>query len=220
MNTIKQHARTAGLLYLLLVPLGLFGILYTPTLVVSGDVAATVGNILAHKNLFSASIASALAVQVAQIFLVLALYRLFKETSKVWSALLVALIIPAVSIAMLNEVNRAAVLVLLSGAEYLSAFTEAQIHALIQMFLELHTYGIYVAQIFWGLWLLPMGVLAYTSGFIPKFIGVLLIIACFGYLFDSLAPFLSHIEWTVSEWTSIGEFFILIWLLHLGFMKK
>jgi len=221
MNSITKNARTAGLLYLLLVPLGLFGILYIPTLITSGDIASTIANITAHKALYSASTATALLVQVVQIFLVLALYRLFKDTSKFWAVLLVALIIPAVSIAMLNEVNHAAVLVLTSGAGYLTAFTEAQLHALVALFLDLHTYGVMIAQIFWGLWLFPMGMLAYKSGFVPKYIGVLLMIGCFGYIFDSLAPFvLPEITFTVSEYTSIGEFFMMIWLLHLGFSKK
>ena len=75
-----------------------------------------------------------------------------------------------------------AALLLLSGADYLTAFTADQLHALVMFFLDLHEYGVFIASIFCGLWLLPLGYLVFKSGYIPRILGVLLMIGCFGYL--------------------------------------
>ena len=190
-NSIQKTARTAGFLYVLLIPLGVFGMLYVPnTLFVPGDITATVSNILANQTLYSLSIVTALLTQVVQIFAVLYLYKVLKPVSKNYAVLMVVFILLAVPIAMLNENNQFAVLLLLNGAEFfgvdfLAFFTADQIEALVSLFLGLRQTGLYIAQIFWGLWLFPMGYLVFKSGFLPKIIGALLIVAGFGYLIDS-----------------------------------
>ena len=127
----NKTARIAGFLYLLLIPLGVFGILYVPsTLFVPGDVAATASNIMANETLFRLSIVSALLTQVVQIFAVLFLYKVLKPAGKNLAVLMVVFILVAVPIAMLNELNQFAVLLLLNGAGYLAAFTTDQLQAL------------------------------------------------------------------------------------------
>ena len=218
MNKAKMNpnslARLAAFLYLLMLPLGIFGILYVPaTLVVDGDIASTVNNIMENQQLFRGSITAALLVQLNQIFLVLALYKLLKVTNKNQAALMAILILVAIPIAMLNEANRLAILFLVSGAE---ASTE-QLYSLVSLFFNLHTSGIVIAQIFWGLWLFPMGYLVFKSGYIPKIIGILLIIGCFGYLLDSFVfILLPDVEMTFSEFTFIGELLLPLWLLIKG----
>ena len=114
-------------------------------------------------------------------------------------------ILVAVPIAMLNELNHFAVLETLGNAEQVS------------LFLELHEYGVFIAQIFWGIWLFPMGYLVYKSGFIPKIIGVLLMIACFGYLIDSFVVFLDiDLGVVLSDITFAGEPALVLWLLIKG----
>jgi len=91
---------------------------------------------------------------------------------------------------MLNTLNQFAALLLLSGADYLAAFTTAQLQGLAHLFLDLHEVGIIIAYIFWGLWLFPLGYLVFKSGFFPRILGILLMISCFGYLIDFFTFFL------------------------------
>ena len=214
----NKTARIAGFLYLLLIPLGIFGMLYVPnTLFVPGDIAATASNIMANQTLFRVSIVSALFTQVVQIFVVLYLYKVLKPVNKNYATLMVVFILVAVPIAMLNELNQFAVLLLLNGTDYLTFFTTDQIHALVALLLDMRQSGIFIAQIFWGLWLLPMGYLTFKSGFLPKIIGVLLIIACFGYLIDSfIFFFVPDFGIEFSQFTFLGELFITLWLLIKG----
>jgi hypothetical protein len=222
-NSIQKTARTAGFLYMLLIPLGVFGMLYVPnTLFVSGDVTATVSNIMANQTLYSLSIVAALLTQVVQIFVVLYLYKVLKPVNKNHAVLMVVFILVAVPIAMLNENNQFAVLLLLNGAEFfgvdfLTFFTADQMEALVALFLGLRQTGIFIAQIFWGLWLFPMGYLVFKSGFLPKIIGALLIVAGFGYLIESLILFfVPDFSITITLFTFLGEFLITFWLLIKG----
>jgi hypothetical protein len=217
-NSIQKTARIAGFLYLLLIPLGVFGMLYVPaTLFVPGDVAATAKNIMANETLFRLSIMSALLTQVVQIFVVLFLYKVLKPAGKNLARLMVIFILVAVPIAMLNELNQFAILILLNGAEILTAFTADQMTELISLFLDLHQHGIFIAQIFWGLWLFPMGYLVFKSGYLPRIIGLLLIVAGFGYLIDSFIFFLfPDFGMKFSEFLFLGELLMTVWLLIKG----
>lgn len=218
MNSIQKTARITGFLYLLLIPLGVFGIIYVPTtLIIPGDIAATASNIMANELLFRLSIVSALVAQLVNIFVVLLLYKLLKPVNKTHAALMVIFLLLAIPIAFINELTHVAVLFLLSGSDTLKVFTVDQLHALVSLFLDLHEGGIFIAHVFWGLWLLPMGYLVFRSGFLPRMIGIFLMIGCFGYLLDSLIFFLlPNFDVKVSEFTFIGELFITFWLLIKG----
>lgn len=141
--------------------------MYVPNaLIVPGDVALTVSNIMSHEMLFSLSIMSALLLQLVNLFVVLFLYKLLKPVNKIIARLMVMFIMLATPIAMLNELNQTAVLMLLNSAN--------QSQVLVSLFLDLQEYGIQTVGIFWGLWLLPMGYLVFKSNYIPKIIGILL----------------------------------------------
>jgi hypothetical protein len=211
------YARIGGFLYLMLLPLGIFGMAVLSILVVPGDAATTANHILASESLFRLGIVSNLLVQVVNIFVVLALYQLLKPVSKNMATLMVIFILLGVPIAMLNELNPLAVLLLLHGADYLKAFTPDQVRSLVSLFLDLHQFGISIAGIFWGLWLFPMGYLVVKSGFLPRILGVLLIIACLGYLVDSSAAFLiPNYKPSVAMFTFWGEVLLPLWLLIKG----
>ena len=123
----------------------------------------------------------------------------------------------ALPIAMLNELNHFAVLLLLNGTDYLKVFSVDQLYSQVMFFLELRHYGAFIAAIFWGLWLLPMGLLIFKSNFIPKLIGILMFVAGFGYIVDSAALFLlPNLNIDFSKFTFIGEFLLLLWLLIKG----
>jgi hypothetical protein len=105
----------------------------------------------------------------------------------------------------------------LSGADYLTVFTVDQLHAWVMVFLDLHEHGILIASIFWGLWLFPMGYLVFKSGYIPRILGVLLMIGCFGYLIDFVTFFLfPNFDVIISGFTFIGELLLPLWLLFKG----
>ncbi len=218
MNSIQKSARIAGLLYLLMAPLGAFGILYIPTnFVVPDDAVATATNILADPWMFRLSTVSALLTQVIQIFLALYLYRLLKAAHKPLAMLMVIFVLLAVPMAMLNDGLHFAVLQLLSGAEYLTTFTAEQRQTLALFLLEWHETGIQIASIFWGLWLFPMGYAIFKSGYLPRVLGILLMIGCFGYLFDSFTTLLlPDFGFTIAQFTFIGELLLPLWLLIKG----
>ncbi|NUM43173.1 MAG: DUF4386 domain-containing protein [Anaerolineales bacterium] len=217
-KSIQRTARLAGFLYLLLLPLGIFGLLYVPiAFVVPGDATATATNIANSISVYRLSILTALLIQIVNISVVLTLYQLLKSVNKYMASLMVIFIFLAAPIAMLSEINQFAVLALLNGTDHLAVFNTAQLQALVVFFLDMHDYGVSIASIFWGFWLFPMGYLVFKSGFLPKFLGILLMIGCFGYLIDFFAPFFfPNLEITVSQFTFIGELLFPLWLLIKG----
>lgn len=222
MNSLKKTARTAGFWYLLMAITGPIGLLYVPAqLIVLGDATATAHNIMATESLFRIGIVSCLICQIAFIFLVLALYRLLKGVNQHHASLMVALVLVAVPIAFLNMLNPLTALLLLSGADFLTVFEPHQLHALAMVFLNLQQYGTTIVEIFWGLWLFPFGWLVFKSGFFPKILGVLLIIACFGYVVHSFTFLLfPRYEAMVASYAAvpeaIGELSMVLWLLIKG----
>jgi hypothetical protein len=222
MNASKKTARVAGLLYLVVALTGAFSIMYVPTtLIVPGNATATADNITSSELLFRMGIASGLICQICFIFLVLTLHRLLRDVDRAYAAAMVALVIVAVPIAFLNMLNNLAALIVLSGAEFLSAFNPAQLQALAMTFLNLHEQGIVIVEMFWGLWLFPFGILVFKSGFIPRALGVLLMLACVAYLTDSFTSLLlPRYKDFVSSLTAapagLGEFAIMLWLLIKG----
>ena len=210
------RARLAGFLYLFANLFAPFTLLYLPSrFIVRGDAAATASNIMASESLFRFGIVLNLFTFIGQIFLVLALYQLLKVVNKNMASLMVIFSLAAVPIAMLNELNQLAVLQLLSGADYLKVFPTEQLQALAYTFLRVHTQAFNIAQIFWGLWLFPMGYLVFKSGFLPRILGILLIIACFGYVTQSFAAFLGT-NVSLIFFTGWGELLFLLWLLIKG----
>jgi hypothetical protein len=217
MNSIKNITRIAGLLYLILSALSAFGLVYVPSVLIAPrDAATTVSNILANEWLFRLGIVSNLLAFTVNIFVVVFLYKLLKPVNEGVASLMVILILMGLAIGMLNELNQVAVL-LFSSADYLTAFTADQLQALVLLSLDLYEHGFLISHIFFGLWLFPMGYLIFKSGFLPRFLGVLLIIAGFGYLVDFILFFLfPDVGVTVSEFTFVGEVLLLLWLLIRG----
>ena len=221
MNATKKQARIAGLLYLLASIIGFFCLAYVPgKLIVSGDATATADHVRAFPNLLRFGIASELIAFTIFIFVVLALYRLFKAVSEKHALAMATLLLISIPISLLNLLNEIAALVLVSGASFLSAFEKGQLDALAYLFLRLHGQGFIVAQIFWGLWLFPFGILVIRSGFIPRFLGYLLFIAASGYLASSftslLLPSYRHLVDQFAMVLEAGELPIIFWLLIWG----
>lgn len=220
MSSTKRQARIAGLLYLLACIPAPFSLIYVPSvLMVSGDAAATANRLRASETLLRFGIAGELINAVAFIFATLALYSLLKRVNGNHALAMVILFLASVPISFLNVLNDIAALILTSGANFLSGFDSAQCDVLAYLFLRLHHSGVMLAQIFWGLWLFPFGVLVIRSGFIPRAVGVLLIIAGCGYMIGSFTSLLlPHYVHFVGQFALVLEFgeLSVLWLLIWG----
>ncbi len=222
MKTIKQQARAAGLLYFLVLLIAPIGLVYVPgKLYVRGDPTATADHLRSFVWLFRIGISTELLHEVIWVFVVLALYRLFKPVHETYARQMLILgavvSVPIVFICVLNEI---AALLLVSGTDYMGVFNKQQLDALAYLFYRLHGQGINLASIFWGIWLFPFGLLVIRSGFIPRLLGMLLIIAGLGYVASSsttlLLPQYQDLVDSVASKLEIGELPIILWLLIWG----
>lgn len=221
MTSTKSTARVAGLLYLLVGITGFFNLMYVPgKLIVRGNAAATASNIIAHESLYRLGVVSNLIASTVFILLALVLYRLFEGVDRRQASLMAILVFVQVPLAFLNELNHLAALLLVRGADFLSVIDKPQRDALAMLFLNLDGQGTIVSQIFWGLWLLPFGVLVFRSGFLPRVLGVWLVINCFAYLVMSLSGLLSpqyyDLVFRIASPFLLGEVAMMLWLLIRG----
>lgn len=213
----RKALRTAGLLYFLMAISAPIGLMYVPSkLIVPDDAAMTADLIRNSESLFRIGIGSELFHQAIAVFLVLALYRLFRSVDESQARLLVVLgALVSVPIMFLNVLNEIAALILLSGPDFLSSFEKSQLDALAFLFVRLHEKGIDIAAIFWGLWLFPFGILVIRSGFIPRVLGYLLIIAGAAYVaasFTSLIlPHYANAVGQIALLLEMGELPIVFW---------
>jgi len=221
MRVTDNPGRAAGLLYLLLVVLGAFSILYVPSkLIVPGDATATANNILASEGLYRLSIVSGLISAVVFLFLARALYRLLHPVSKPLASLMVTLVMISVAIGFALTMNDVAVLTVLRGTDFLAVFSQAQREGLAMLFLHLGTQGMLVSQLFWGLWLFPFGVLVMRSGFLPRILGILLVVNGVAYVVASLTglllPAYADLVGRIALVPELGEIWMMLWLLIKG----
>src|SRR2546423_13672919 len=153
MHPLKKAARVAGAVYLSMVFTAPFSLLYVPNkLIVRGNAAATAENILAHETMFRLSILGDLVGQVIFICLAIALYRLLSGVNKTWAGLMVAFVLVSAAVGFLNTLNNIGALLLFRGAGFLSVFDKPQRDALGMLFIRLHSQGIFIDEMFWGLW--------------------------------------------------------------------
>jgi len=221
MNSLNKNARVAGILYIIMDVFMIFsGMVVDPKIYVPGDVVATVSNILTFERLFRFGFVSWIVGYIVFLFLVHVLYNLFKSVDKSQARLMVILVVASVPLSILNMLNQYIPIVLLSGAKHLSAFNPAQLQTLSMLFLDMYSKGIMVTEIFWGLWLIPLGILVYKSRFVPKVLCFLLIVGCFGHLLSFISTFLfpdfSTILIPISEMVMVGELPFFLWLLIKG----
>jgi hypothetical protein len=222
MSSTQRQARIAGFWYFLLAVTAPLGLVYVPgQLIVPGNAAATADHLRAMPGLARAGIASELVHQIVCIFLVLALYRLFRAVDEGLARQMVILgALVSVPIVFVNVLNQIAALWLASGADVVATVEKPTRDALAAFFLRLHADGIQVTAIFWGLWLFPFGLLVIRSRFLPRVLGILLMLAGVAYLASSFAALIVP-QWEpmVSRVTlpmKLGELPITLWLLIRG----
>jgi len=213
-----RPARSTGLLYLALAATGAFGSFYAPlAVIVSGDPAATAERVRTSELLVRLGIASELISATLFIFVALALYGLFKGVNQGHAALMVILAVVSVPISFVGVATELGALGLLSGAVHVSAVGPSELELLAYVLLRLHIQTIVVAEIFWGLWLLPLAALVIRSGVVPRAIGVLLVVAGSAYLVGTfisvLVPALAATASIVAVILEAGELSMIWWLL-------
>jgi hypothetical protein len=221
MHPTRKDARIAGFLYLLLAIPGPFSLMYVPgKLIVSGNAAATAGNIMEHEMLFRLGILGILLSGITFVLLAMSLYRLFSGVNKTHASLLVVLVAISVAISYLVELNQLGALLLLRGGDFLAVFDQPQREALAFLFIKLHGQGITINEMFWGLWLFPFGWLVMKSGFLPRILGAWLIVNGVAYVAMSctalLFPQYGNLAYRIATPILFGEMAIMLWLLIKG----
>lgn len=221
MNSTRKLARLAGLLYVLGSIPGFYGLLVVPSaLIRRGDAAATAHNILASQTFFRSGIVADLIGQTLFILVAIVLFRLLKGVDRTLAALMVILLVVQVPLAFVAEVSHLNAVKLLTSAGPAAAFSEIQRNALMMASLSSYDHGILVDEIFMGLWLFPLGLLIYKSGFLPRVLGVLLFPAGLAYVAESitwlLVPAYGDVVSRFASPVRALELAIPLWLLIMG----
>lgn len=220
--SLKNTGRLAGFFWLLSAAAAGFSLVYVrPKLTVSGDAAATAINILANQSLFRLAIAATLFSQVLLLFFGLTAYRLFKEVNKSWVRLFLSAVLVCVAVAVVNMLNNFGVLIVLSKPDYLNAFGQEQLDALVMIFLRLSNFGQGIIEVFLAIYLFSLGQLIIKSNLVPKILGILIMIGCFGFVVNTFTKILlpDFYPAMFTQLAMLGGSFtlpILLWLLIKG----
>ena len=219
LGTNKKIARIAGVLYLIYILTTAFANASRTKLIVFGDATATANNILASEWLFRTGFMSDVLAGVLFLLSAWVLYVLLKPVNKNIALLFLLLNLGGVAVQCLNMLNLFSAGLLLSGADYLKVFQADQLQALAMLFLNLHENGFMIAQLFFAVWLFPLGYLVFKSGYLPRILGIVLMVECFGWLMYPFQFFLfpsDVITYLSSAVGFIGEFGLTLWLLIMG----
>jgi hypothetical protein len=222
MTPPKRLARIAGFLYLLVGISGGFAQGFVePKMYVAGNGAATAGNVLANSGLVRLGVVAELFDATIFVFLAMTLYTLLRHERRSGARAMVVLVVIAATIECLNSVFEFAGLRVATDSAYAAAFGTAGSNALVLLLLDTQHYGLLIAQVFFGLWLAPLGYLLYKSGLFPKALGVLLVVGAACYLMDVAAQFLvpdfgDKIKSLIVIPSAIAEVVMVLYLLVIG----
>ena len=222
MTPTQNMARISGIVYLAVVLTGLFSLMYVPTKLIDWkNPGITVTNIQTNQLLFRFGILANIACSLFFLFLPLCLYKLLSPVNKRIAQLMVILAVISVPIALSNVQNKIDIIPILKNKIYLQPTSFESLESMVFLQLDQYNSGMLVLQLFWGLWLLPFGWLVFKSGFLPKILGVILMIGCFSYLINFLGSILVEnysslgIASIIQVPASIGEIGKCLWLLFM-----
>jgi hypothetical protein len=222
MSAPRNPGRVAGLWYLLLVLVGPLRLIYIPSkLFVTDNASATADNIATHEWLFRFGMVADLIGAVVLIYLTMAFYRLFKDVDQQLAVLVVILggVMPAL-LYFVNVATDASALTVAGGADFLNVFDKPQRDALVLLLLRQHSHLVTASEVLWGLWLVPLGLLTYRSRFLPRFLGVWLLLNAVAYVLLSLTgellPQYSSKAFLFAQPALFGELALVLWLLIRG----
>lgn len=220
MNSNKKTARIAGLLYLLMVAFGLASeVFFRQKLFTSNDITVIANNILSNIIIYRAGITCDILMALCYLLTALVLYKLLSSVNKEMAAVMVIFASAGSVLLMFTILNEIAPLYILNGNDYLSTFTSGQRQSLAMLFYNLYQHGYMIGQVFFALWVLPLGALIYKSRFIPKILGVLFMIEAVFGLISVMIHFLipnATIETIMMLPMMIAEFSFMFYLLIRG----
>lgn len=225
MSATKKTARIAGVIYLLLVFAGLFSLMYVPPkLITRGDAAATANKLLAHQSLVMIDVAVGLVSLAVFLSVALALYQLLKDVNRQYAALMVILVLIQLPQGFVSQLLQIGALELARGTDFLSTIDKPQRDSLAMLCIHLGNKGKILSEFYWGLWLFPLGALVYRSGFLPRFLGLWLIINGIAYVAMSfmglLLPQYNDMVFKITLPAMLGELALTLWLLVMGIKQK
>jgi len=217
--SLKKTARLAGLLYLLLAVSATYSFFYVSPRIMGADSVATAENMVHHESLFRSGIASDLITNVLFVAVVLLLYRLLRQVDEYLAKLMVGLVLVAIPLSLLGGALKITTLGVFKSDP--ASFQSPQILRLADTLMKLRSYSNQMITIFWGLWLLPLGLLAYRSAFVPRIFGILLTINGSGYIITSLTfilfpDYLATVSKFIFPTYFVGELPFIFWLLIVG----
>jgi hypothetical protein len=216
----RKTARMTGLFYLIFILTTVLATYIRERFIVSGDAVATAINIMSSPGLFRVGFVTELVSAVFFVLAAWALYVLLKPVNKNLALLFLLLNLGGVVVECLNALNLFAALQILSGTNYLNVFQTGQLQAMAMSSLNLYTNGFLIAQIFFSAWLLPLGYLVYKSRFLPRLLGVLLILDFFGnmswFLQGFLLPDYGILAYPGNAISFIAEISLTVWLLIIA----
>jgi hypothetical protein len=218
----RRLARIAGGLYLMVIVGGFFAIGYVPAaLVVAGDAAATAQNLQAHELLYRLGLAVHIFILPANVLLALIFYDLFTVVNRRGALLVVFFTLVGTAVEGANVLTQFAPLTLLGGGHALSVFTPEQVQALAYLSLDPQATSYNIQQVFYAGYLLAAGYLVFRSTFLPRALGVLLVIGALCYLTYSFANFLApefaaHLVPYIQLPSGLAELALTLWLLVVG----
>lgn len=218
---MQSFARISGVLYLLIIAAGIFAQLVRERFVVSGNATATASNIRADAFMFRLGLVADLSTFVCAVALTILLYALLKPVNRNAALLMLGFNVVQDAIGGLNVLNTYRPLQLLGNAAYLKVFSREQLEAMALLSLNTHSIGFAVALIFFACSCVALGYLTFTSGLLPKALGVLMVIAGACYLTNSVAMLLSPrvasiLFPSIFVPALIGELSFAVWLTVKG----
>ncbi|GHE37530.1 hypothetical protein GCM10017673_44950 [Streptosporangium violaceochromogenes] len=221
-RSLRRLARIAGLFYLVVAVLGGFAQFFSRNKVyVPGDAAATARNVVAHAGLVRGGFVADLVQATFFLLVAVTLFLLLEHVNRNAGRMMVLFVAIAVAVMCLNLVHQLVALLVATDASFAGAFGARGSDALVLLMLDLQHHGYLIAQIFFGLWLLPLGYLVHASRMFPRALGVLLVAGCAGYLVDTFTRFLApDLGETLSPFAvapaAVAEVALLLWLLLRG----
>ena len=227
MNTNKNTARTAGFIYLVVIVTGIFSLAYIPQKLIDwNNCSVTYNNITASPSLFRVGIYSSVICHVAFTFLPLTLYKLLRTVNEYHARAMVILALLSVPLSFNNLQHTYAILTLTEKKSILQNISVEHLQSKLMFSLQQYNDGILIVTVFWGLWLFPLGLLVYRSGFMPKLLGVLLMLGCVGYLINFTGNTLleNYPQTGIGKYMgmlpAVAEIGTCVWLLFFGFKIK
>jgi hypothetical protein len=222
MSSTNFTARLAGVFWILASATGGFSLVYArPRLIVFSDAATTIANLHAKEGLFREAIASSILSAVFSLLFGLAIFQIFREVKKGTATAFLASLLVAVSIGAANAAINIGALTAVSDANYLKAFQPDQLGALAMIFLRINNSQLGITEIFTGMYLFSLGLLIFQTRYIPKFLGILLMIGACAFPVNTFMKILApHTFPAMTQVTmmmnAFGSPLTMLWLLFKG----